>query len=245
VLDDVFREFKLGGVDGVELMHQALLHDDSVARIRGLSAKHGLPLLGSSYSASMWDANQRGRIIDEARVLIPRIRQCGGTLLGLSVGDARRRKTPAEFDAQAACLREIFRISREEGVQPNLHNHVYEVADGEFDLRNTLDRVPEAKLGPDLGWLFRAKIDPADFIRRHGPRIIFAHLRNEKADGKWPETLAEGVIDFKAVGQALRNAGFSGTLAIELAHEKDFVPTQSFGQSVRASREFVKNVMGY
>ncbi len=245
VLEDIFRELKFAGVDGVELMHQALLHDDSVSKVRGLMAKHGLPLLGSSYSAAMWDAARRGAILDESKTLIQRIRQCGGSVLGISVGDARRQKTAAEFDAQAACLREIFRLCREEGITPNLHNHVYEVANGEFDLRNTLERVPEAKLGPDIGWLFRAKIDPVDFILRHGRRIVYAHLRNEKTDGKWPETLAEGVIDYKAVGQALRDTGFSGALAIELAHESAFTPTQGFGQSVRVSREYVRSVMGY
>ena len=90
-----------------------------------------------------------------------------------------------------------------------------------------------------------AKIDPVDFIRRHGSRIVYADLRNEKADGKWPETLAEGVIDYKAVGEALRRSGFSGTLAIELAHERDFTPTHSYGASLRASREYVRRVMAY
>ncbi len=245
VLEDVFREFKSGGVDGVELMHQALLHDDSVAKVKELAKKHTLPVLGSSWSPVTWDVSQRAQVLQEGRTLIPRIQQAGGHLLGMSVGDARRKKTSAEFDAQVACLREINKMCRDHGVEMNLHNHVYEVANGEYDLGNTLERMPEARLGPDIGWLFRAKLDPVDFIRRHGPRIVYAHLRNEKADGKWPETMAEGVIDYKAVGEALRQAGFKGTLAIELAHERDFTPTQSYGASVKASREYVRRVMGY
>jgi sugar phosphate isomerase/epimerase len=74
---------------------------------------------------------------------------------------------------------------------------------------------------------------------------VYAHLRNELANGKWPETLAEGVIDYVGIGQALRDAGFTGTLAVELAHEAGFEPTKSYAASFRESRQFVRQVMGY
>jgi sugar phosphate isomerase/epimerase len=245
VLEQIFSELGKAGVDGVELMQHVLLKDDGVKRVQELSRRHGLPVLGSSWTAPMWDPSQLEKTLEEGRALIPRIRAVGGSRLGVSVGDARRKKTPQEFDAQAVCLRAVMKICAEHGVEPNLHNHVYEVADGEYDLQNTLERVPEAKLGPDLGWLFRARVDPVDFIRRHGSRMVYAHLRNEKADGKWPETLAEGVMDYGAIGKALHAAGFGGALAVELAHEKDFTPTQSYGESFRRSREFVRTAMGY
>jgi sugar phosphate isomerase/epimerase len=75
--------------------------------------------------------------------------------------------------------------------------------------------------------------------------MVFAHLRNEKADGKWPEDLTEGVIDYAAVGKALHELNFSGPLVIELAHERDFTPTRSFGESFASSRAWVKRVMNY
>ena len=75
--------------------------------------------------------------------------------------------------------------------------------------------------------------------------MVFAHLRNEKADGKWPEDLTEGLMDFKAIGDALRIANFQGDLMIELAHEKDFEPTRPYGDSFRRSREYIRRVMRY
>jgi sugar phosphate isomerase/epimerase len=75
--------------------------------------------------------------------------------------------------------------------------------------------------------------------------MVFAHLRNEKADGKWPEDLTEGVIDYAAVGDALRKVNFRGDLMIELAHERDFQPTRPLGESFRRSREYVRRVMHY
>lgn len=245
ILDQVFGELGQAGLDGIELMHLNLLHDDSVARIAELSRRHHLPVIGTSWSANLWNAEAHAAALSECRTVLERLHRIGGRTLGLSVGDARRNKTPAELDAQAAALREILKLAADHAVAVNLHNHTYEVKDGEYDLNGTLERVPEAKLGPDLGWLFRAKIDPVDFLRRHAKRIVFAHLRNEKADGTWPETLSEGVIDYAAIGRVLHEIRFSGDLMIELAHESAFVPTRPLGESVKLSRAFVRKTMGY
>ena len=245
VLDQIFREFGGAGIDGIELMHAVLMTDGAVERVKELSRRNKLPVIGTSWSAAMWKRDERDAILAQAATLIPRLQQVGGRTLGISVGDARRNKTPAEFDAQAEVLRQVMKICADHGVVPNLHNHVYEVRDGEHDLNGTLERIPGIKLGPDLGWLYRAKVDPADFIRRHKDRIVFVHLRNEKADGKWPETLAEGVIDYAAIGKLLHEIGFAGDLVIELAHERDFAPTRGYGESVRLSRDYVRRVMRY
>jgi sugar phosphate isomerase/epimerase len=245
VLDLIFTELGRAGLDGIELMHTALVHDDSVARIGNLSKQHRLPVIGTSWSASLWDREQHAAALAQARTVIERLSKLGGRTLGISVGDARRKKTEAEFDAQAAALRDVMEICEANAVVPNLHNHVYEVRDGEHDLNGTLARIPEIKLGPDLGWLFRAKVDPVDFIRRRGRQMVFAHLRNERAEGTWPEDLTEGVIDFAAVGIALREVNFQGDLMIELAHERDFRPTRPLGDSVRLSREYVRRVMKF
>jgi sugar phosphate isomerase/epimerase len=245
VLDRVFAEIGKAGVDGLELMHHVLLHDGAVERVKELSSRHRLPVIGSSWSASLWDRGQHSQALSQAQTVLERLHAVGGRTFGISVGDARRKKSETEFDAQADALRRIMKLCAGYSIVPNLHNHVYEVRDGEHDLNGTLARLPDIKLGPDLGWLFRAGVDPVDFIRRRGRQMVFAHLRNEKADGKWPEDMSEGVIDYGAIGQALRAAGFQGDLVIELAHESSFQPTRSLGESFRISRDYVRRVMDY
>ncbi len=245
ILDQVFRELSTAGLDGVELMHRNLLHDDSVPRLRELSKRYKLPVIGASWEAPMWNRGEHAVHLKDGETIIRRIAELKGRTLGISVGDARRQKTPAELDAQAEFLRKVFAIAKDNGVVPNLHNHVYEVKDGEYDLKGTLERMPEAKLGPDLDWLHKAGVDPLDFIHRYRDRIVFAHLRNRKADGTWPEDITEGVIDYAAIGRLLHEIRFSGDLMIELAHEWKFQPTRPLGESVRISRQYVLQVMGY
>ena len=127
----------------------------------------------------------------------------------------------------------------------NLHNHIYEVRDDEYDLKGTLARVPGVKLGPDLDWLKGAGVDPVDFIRRYGNRIVYAHLRDRKADGVWSEAMGEGVTDYAAIGRALREMKFDGDVAIELAHPRGFQPTRPLRESLKMSREYVRKTVGW
>jgi sugar phosphate isomerase/epimerase len=245
VLDQIFSDTSFAGMDAIELMHEALRPPDSVERIGALSQKYSLPVLGASFTEDMWDKSKHSANLEYAQTIITRIRELGGRTLGTSVGATPQKKTPEQLDAQAELLREIIAFGNEHGVVLNLHNHTYEVRDNEYDLTGTLARIPDVKLGPDLNWLVRAGIDPADFIRRHGDHIVFMHLRDQKADGAWPEAMGEGVTDYVAIGKELHSINYSGDAAIELAHEKNFQRTRPLRESLKMSREYVRRTMGY
>jgi sugar phosphate isomerase/epimerase len=245
VLEQVFSDMSYAGMDAIELMHTALGHAGSVERVGELSHKYSLPVLGASFGADMWDRSKHSAILEDAQTIITRIQQLGGRTLGTSVGEAPHQKTPEQLDAQAEILRKIITFGNEHGVVLNLHNHTYEVRDNEYDLKGTLARIPDVKLGPDLNWLVRAGIDPVDFIRRHADHIVYMHLRDQKSDGTWPEAMGEGVTDFVAIGKELHQINFSGDAAIELAHEKGFKLTRPLRESLKMSREYVRRIMGY
>ena len=169
----------------------------------------------------------------------------GGWTFGVSVGKAPQPKTPAQFDAQAELLRGIIALCQSRGVVLNLHNHTYEVENGLHDLKGTLARIPDVKLGPDLNWLVRGGVDPVSFIKTYGSQIVFLHLRDQKADGKWSEAMGEGNMDYVAIGKALREVKFSGDAVIELAHEGNFKPTRPLRESLKMSRAYVKQTLGF
>ncbi len=249
LLPQIFADLKQAGVDGIELMHTALKPDDAVARIGELSRRHHLPVLGTSFGGAMWDRAQHGSILEYAELVITRLAQLGGRTFGASVGPLRPAtprplKTPEQLDAQAECLKKIIAFASNHGVTVNLHNHTYEVENNLHDLSGTLERIPDVKLGPDLNWLIRGGVDPVAFLRRFGSQIVFLHLRDQGADGRWVESIGEGVTDFRAIGAALREINFAGDAMIELAHERDFQPTRPLGESIRLSREHVRATMG-
>jgi sugar phosphate isomerase/epimerase len=245
VLDQIFADMSYAGMDTIELMHEPLRNADTVKRIEELSHKYKLPVLGTSWDGEMWDRSQHSAILKDAELVVARLAKLGGRTLGTSVGRAPQPKTPQQLDAQAELLRKIMALCKAHGVVLNLHNHTYEVENHEHDLKGTLARIPDVKLGPDLNWLVRAGVDPVDFIRRYGKRIVFLHLRDQKADGAWPEAMGEGNTDYVAIGRELHKINFSGDAVIELAHENGFKLTRPLRESLKISREYVRKTLGY
>jgi len=245
ILDRIFADMKYAGMEAIELMHTALRPEDAVRRIGDLSAKHGLAVIGSSFGAKMYDRAEHNAILEDAELVITRLAKLGGRTLGTSVGHARGRKTPEQLDAQADLLKKIIAVAKANGVVLNLHNHTYEVVDDMHDLRGTLARIPDVKLGPDINWLVRAGVDPVEFILRFRDKIVFLHLRDQKADGTWSEAMGEGDTDYPAIGKALRKINFAGDAVIELAHERGFQLTRPLRESLKISREYVRKTLGY
>ena len=201
VLDQIFADVAYAGIEGLELMHTALHQADAVDRISALSEKHHLPVIGTSYGGAMWDRGQHAELLKECQTIIPRLEKLGGKTLGTSVGAAPKPKTAEQLDAQAELLRKLIALCNDHGIVLNLHNHTYEVENQLHDLKGTLARIPDVKLGPDLNWLIRGGVDPVQFIHEHGKQIVFLHLRDQNADGKWSEAMGEGCTDYAAIGK--------------------------------------------
>ena len=245
VLDGIFADMSDAGIEAIELMHTALRYPNAVERIGSLSNEHALSVIGTSFGGAMWDRQQHETIYEDAQRVVPRLAALGGRTLGTSVGSAGQAKTPEQLDAQADLLRRLIALCTDHGVVLNLHNHTYEVENNLHDLKGTLARIPDIPLGPDLNWLVRGGVNPVDFIETYADQIVFLHLRDQNADGTWSEALGEGDMDHGAIAKALNDIRFSGDAIIELAHEGNFTPTRPLRESLRMSRTFVKETLGY
>ena len=243
ILDQVFSDFKYAGMEGVELMDINLKHSNAVENLSRLIKKYNVPVTGTSFEAAMWDRKQYSQIEEDVELVTSRLKEVGGKNFGISVGYKRDKKTEEELDAQADILEKILKICKKNNILANLHNHTYEVADNMYDLKGTLARVQDIKLGPDLAHLFRAGIDPVEFINTYGKKIQYLHLRDHNADKSLTEAIGDGVIDFPAIAQALKDIGFEGSAAIELS----FVgtPVRPLKENWKLSREYVQRVFGW
>ncbi len=237
VLEDIFADLKTAGFDGVELMHTALQTEQDLQRAAELSARYELPVIGASFGGAMSDRQAHPELLEHAEFLLPALSELGGHLLGVSTGKSPDgRKTAEQLDTQAELLTRLLELGADHGITINLHNHTYEVEEGEHELTENLKRLPEIKLGPDLNWLRRAGVEPLDFLRRHADRIVYLHLRDQQGD-RWVEALGDGDEDYVQVGRALSEIGFTGKAAVELAHEADTAFTRSMGENFRLSCE--------
>jgi sugar phosphate isomerase/epimerase len=243
ILDDIFGDLKYAGLEGVELMEVLLRHNDAVPRLNDLIQKYQLPVTGTSYYGDMWNKNDHQKILEDIDLVVERLHLVGGTMLGITVGDAKHIKTEEELDAQAELLKKIMVVCNKNKVEPNIHNHTFEVTNNLYDLKGILERIPGIKLGPDLNWLVRAGVDPVWFIKTYGHRMVYMHIRDQRADGKWTEAVGEGVIDFPAIARALKEINYAGKAAIELAFDEP--PKNPVKEDWKKSRDYVRKVFGW
>jgi sugar phosphate isomerase/epimerase len=245
ILSNIFSDMAYAGFDGVETMEQPLRSDVYTKQIRELTDQFGIKLIGSSYGADFWNKDKHNMIYEDVDLIFSNMASVGGRTFGVTVGEPDgRQKTEEEFDNQTALLKEIIALGEKKGIALNLHNHTAEVENNMFDLRGTLKRIPDIKLGPDLNWLLRAGINPIDFLREFREQIVFLHLRDQLSNGKWPESMGEGDVNFKEISDVLNEINFRGDTIIELAHESGFVPTRPLKESLKMSRDYMKKTMG-
>lgn len=247
VLESVFSDLSYAGIHGLEIMEAQLRHPDAVGRINTLIKKYNMPVSGSSYGVGMqlWDKTQYKTIWEDIEVVVPRLGQIGGKTFGISVGDKDGLKTEDELDTQAKLLTKIRALCEDNGIEANLHNHTNEVENDMHDLKGTLLRIPDFKLGPDLNWLIRANVDPVAFIETYGKQIVYLHIRDQYEDGVWTEYVGQGATDFKAIGKALKKQNFDGQAAVELAFPNNFTPVNQLKDDWKMSREFVEETFGW
>jgi len=245
VLGQIFSDMSYAGFDGVETMEHPLRSAVYTKQIKEFIDQYKIKLTGSSYGADMWNKEKQNQIYEDVDLIFTNMASVGGRTFGVSVGEpAGRKKTEAEFDNQAELLRKLVALGNKKGIVLNLHNHTAEVENNMYDLRGTLKRIPDIKLGPDLNWLLRAGIDPLSFLREFKKQIVFMHIRDQKIDGKWPESLGEGDVNFKEIASVINEINFEGDAIIELAHENGFIKTRPLRESLKMSREFMRKTMG-
>lgn len=166
ILPQIFSDMKYTGLDGVETMEQPLRKKETTKIIAELIEEYSLPLLGTSYGAEMWDKTKHVEILDDVENIMNNMAKVKARTFGTSVGHPSGRiKTEDELDAQAELLKKLIVIGEKNGIVLNLHNHTYEVENNLFDVKGTLKRIPDIKLGPDLNWLLRANVDPISFLK--------------------------------------------------------------------------------
>jgi sugar phosphate isomerase/epimerase len=168
--------------------------------------------------------------------------------------DAEKTKKAFEFakamgfsvysaNPSADSFESLAALTKEYGIKIAIHNH------GPDDRTyGRLEQVQKAvekwpvQIGAcvDTGHVLRSGEDPVAWIRALGPRVHDVHLK-DYSDAKTEHVLGQGKLDILGVLKALREAKFSGILAVEYEkNEKD--PIADVKECLAAVREACKKL---
>ena len=132
----------------------------------------------------------------------------------------------------------LEKYCREYDLRAAVHNHgpdnAYLYPTAESALKRIGNRDKRLGVCLDVGHERRAGLDPVEFIRKHGDRVVEVHLKNIKIDPvkNYAKEGPRGELDIPGILKALADVGYDGYCLVE--YEKDFkvneVPlAESFG----------------
>lgn len=132
-------------------------------------------------------------------------------------GGARRASgtTEADYSVLAAALDRVTEIAEQHGLTACYHPHLSTIVESPDQLARLM---PQTRIGfcPDTAHLTAGGGDPAELIRRYPERVRHVHLKDVRLDPLTFLPLGQGVVDFAAVRDALREIGYDGWLVVEL-----------------------------
>jgi len=121
----------------------------------------------------------------------------------------------ANWISLAKRLNEAGKRVNDAGFRFGWHNHHWEfmrLASGEIPMDLLLEHAPEMEWEMDVAWVVKGGADPMTWIEAHASRITAAHVKDIAPDGEnadedgWAD-VGDGVMDWKSLIAALRNAG--------------------------------------
>jgi inosose dehydratase len=145
------------------------------------------------------------------------------------------------------------------GLTVGIHAHAAGFMDFEPELERLLDEVPDSvlKICFDTGHHSYAGFDPVAFMRRHAGRISYMHFKDidpvvkarviAAGTGFYDAcgqgifcNLGQGDVDFPAVRQVLRDAGFEGWCTVE--QDCDPALAVSPVEDARRNRDYLTSI---
>lgn len=149
-------------------------------------------------------------------------------LAGVSDNNERKKICPPrEWRLESDKMMDLLeKYCREYDLRAAVHNHgpdnafLYPTA--ESALARIGNRDKRIGVCLDVGHERRAGLDPVEFIRRHGDRVVEIHLKNIKIDPvkNFAKEGPRGELDIPGILKALKDVGFGGYCLVE--YEKDF-----------------------
>jgi inosose dehydratase len=247
----VLDETAAAGYEGIELGPLGYMPEDPAELRRELIARE-LELVAGYVMVPLHTAEGVTEALRTARLTCELLAEAGASHLVIIQGSTPERERAAGRPGEAAPLTEpewamlsdgvhaLARLARDDhGLVPCFHPHAGTHIEFEPEIERLVASTdPElVSLCVDTGHCAYAGVDPVGLYRRHHDRVAYFHLKDLRPDRlaagspSFEQAIAagvfcplgDGVVDFAALREALKEHGFEGWGAVE----QDRLPTDS------------------
>lgn len=237
--EQALRDVAAAGYQGVEVFDGNLRqYEDRPDEFTRLLAETGLELV-ATYSGGNFIFPE---ILDEELWRIEKAAKLAARFGAehLVVGGGAQRSggtTEEDYDRLAHGLDAVVAIAERLGLTASFHPHLTTIVESPEQIETLFAR---STIGfcPDTAHLTAGGGEPAELIRRHADRVVYAHLKDFTAEPFAFLPLGQGDVDLRSVLGALRDAGHDGWVTVELD------AWDAPGDAARESRHYLDTLLG-
>jgi inosose dehydratase len=243
-LDPVLEEVKIAGYPSFEGTLEWFDSSEHTVRIQKLLDRYQMKMPSAYTGGALYDPVTAAPTVERIVERAVRAHSVGAEAVMMNPAVLRDRpKTDEELRTQSDWLNRLGEKLRYLGMGLWIHNHHIEMQDDGRELKANLDDTDPDLVSfcADVHWIWRGGGDPYAYLERYLGRTHCMHLRNSK-DKIWSEELGDGDLDMRRINRILRDGGFQGPLSVELALEEGTPSTRPLGESMRISREYLREV---
>jgi len=271
---EVLDEMQRAGYEGTELGPYGYFPTEPARVTEELSAR-GLRLVSAFVPIPLADAERHETGFREAMTVAELLAKSGAHLIVLAdvmsaarmavagrVVEERDGMNDRQWQSAAEILTRVAEACRELGLATVFHHHAGTLIETPTEIERLCENTDESLIGLclDTGHYFYGGGDPADAVRKYGPRIRHLHLkdlrlavlesvRQEGVDfleavrrGVFCE-LGEGTVDFPKIIQGLAACGSAEWAIVEQDVDATQPGVRPFESATR-SRQYLRNVIG-
>lgn len=138
------------------------------------------------------------------------------------------------WETFVATVKECVSRAQHYGLRFSLENHTHTLVHDSTAFLHLWNQVQSPALGMnlDIGWIQLQREYPPTAIHKVKDRMVNCHLRDIDSEGLVFVGIGEGVMDFKAVIETLKDVGFTGYLAFEQDGVQDMRATLANGKKL-------------
>lgn len=206
------------GWHGVEYSARALEPwFDDPATVRRLLDEAGLVFCGIYHPCGFRDDDEVTARMEMGERLADFCVAVGCGLIMIDGGAKTGDGGKAQIERAAAGANEMGRLCARHGLTCSWHQHWGTI----FEYQEPFERLlaltdPElVRFTPDTAQLSLGDFDVPEVFRRHAWRMAYVHFKDLGPDRRFIE-LGRGTVNFPACWEALRGAGFSGWIVVDL-----------------------------
>jgi len=210
--------------------------------LKSLLAEYDLELATFYCPCSCRDQEAIRAELEAARRKADFLAAMGSEILLIDGGSkpAGREANDDDYRRVAEVANRLGEIARERGLQASWHQHwgtIFESAAPFARLMEWTDPDLVA-FTPDTAQLALGDFNVVETFRRYLDRIRYVHFKDLDADRRFIE-LGAGTIDFPAVWEVLREAGYEGWIMVDLDYTR--LPPL---ESSRVNKRYLSEVLG-